>query len=60
MDANREISSIIGDMGLQIAFLQAKIRLMEEETTGLRQQLEALQSAAPKSPGNNSGDTGSW
>jgi|LakMenE01Jun11ns_1017448.scaffolds.fasta_scaffold9668224_2 hypothetical protein len=60
MDANREISSVIGDLGLQVAFLQANARMLREENAGLRQQLEALQPAAPESPGNSNGDTGSW
>jgi hypothetical protein len=60
MDANKEISSIIGDLGLQVAFLQANARMLREENAGLRQQLEALQPAASELPGNSSGDTGSW
>jgi hypothetical protein len=40
MDPTKELSAIIGDLGVQIAYLQAQVRLLNQENAALKQQLE--------------------
>jgi uncharacterized coiled-coil protein SlyX len=36
MDPTEELSAIIGNLGVQVAYLQAQVRLLTEENTALK------------------------
>ena len=40
MDPTKELSTIIGDLGVQVAYLQAQIRVLKEENNQLRSVLQ--------------------
>lgn len=40
MDPTKELSVIIGDLGVQVAYLQAQVRVLNEENSALKQQLQ--------------------
>ncbi len=41
MDPTKEFSVIIGDLGVQVAVLQAQIRILQEENNQLRSKLKS-------------------
>jgi|LakMenEpi08Oct12_1017439.scaffolds.fasta_scaffold21501_1 antirestriction protein ArdC len=41
MDPTKELSAIIGDLGVQVAYLQAQVRILTEENAALKQAASA-------------------
>lgn len=46
MDPTKELSAMIGDLGVQVAYLQAQVRILNEENSTLKQKLESAGLAA--------------